>query len=160
MLEVDGKKAGDTGIYPQVNVQYRWKVCNFDGFVQDYAVQLLDDPRQSYFKLWNSQNKDLFQEKLDSSMALKSVESGENCEFKIQNGILDTSISNWFISAQLEGYPTIKGERPDDLPYCYAYAFTPIRVIYGPCTMSVSLLSCRGILLLLLSNLIFHCPLS
>ena len=139
-LQIDGKKAGDTGIYPKVAVQYKWKICNYNEFspAGEYTVKLLDEPRQSYFKLWNGQRKDAFLETLNSSVTLQPLGSDKNCISLTKNEVLDTSISIWFISAQFEGHPNIGGVKPEGFSYCYAYAFTPIRVLYAECSMSVS----------------------
>jgi hypothetical protein len=144
-MAINGTLAGDTNNYPQIDVQYKWKICNYD---DSYSVNLLNDPKTSYFKVWNAKTKNFFNEFYDSSTTLEPYESGSgsgsgpgsdgNCISRTINSTIDTAIPDWFVSAKFEGHPPFDGVRPESLPYCYAYAFNPIKLSYGPCTMSVS----------------------
>ncbi len=148
-MAINGTLAVDTNNFPQIDVQYKWKICNYD---VNYPVKLLDgkdDKKNSYFKVWN---KDTTPEQPllshlygSSTTPLKPFnESGSgsgsdgNCISRTINSTIDTAIPDWFVSAKFEGHPPFDGVRPESLPYCYAYAFNPIKLSYGPCTMSVS----------------------
>ena len=80
----------------------------------------------------------------DSQVTLDAVGGdGENCVFLTKRETLDTSIPNWYMSAQMEGRPTYYHDGGVNRavakgPYCYAYAFKPIRVSYDECSMRVS----------------------
>ena len=110
-------------------------------------MNLLDEKRSSYFKVWNARTKNIFNATHNSSTILDKYSGDDsesdgkftNCVSLAKNDSIDTATSSWYISAQLEGHPILlDGSRPETLPYCYAYAFTPIRISYGPCEMSVS----------------------
>ena len=142
-LKVNGTLAGDTGVYPQVEVEFSWELCNYN--VADlpggnYAVNLLGGKKRSIFQLWNNREKPVIIEKYGKSMTLGAVGSNvETCISLTRQETLDTSIPYWYMSAQLEGLPTYDGvNRIAEDAYCYAYAFTPIRPSYGDCNMSVS----------------------
>ena len=152
MLEVDGRIAGDTGIYPQVKVQYSWKLCNYN----KEKITLLDSPKLSYFQLWNGKTikddkyivRQIFddsttliggvQKAFDDSTGLAAFEEGENCVSLTHIDTLDTSVATQFMSAQMQGLPDIKDNVNGDFPFCYAYAYNPISIKYGDCLSSVS----------------------
>ena len=149
-MAINGTLAVDTNNFPQIDVQYKWKICNYD---VNFPVKLLngkDDKKNSYFKVWN---KDTTPEQPllshlygSSTTPLKPFnESGsgsdENCISLTENHTIDTESPDWFVSAQFEGHPydgENRLEGTEKLTYCYAYAFTPIRIEYEPCNMSVS----------------------
>ncbi len=141
-LKINGTLAGDTGVYPQVDVEYSWELCNYnvaDSPGVNYAVNLLDGKKKSKIQLWNNKEKPVFLGKYGKSMTLGAVGSDvETCISHTRQEKLDTSIPYWYMSAQLEGHPTYDGENKIEGAYCYAYAFTPIRPSYGDCSMSVS----------------------
>ena len=150
-MAINGTLAGDTGVYPQIDVQYKWKMCNFN---ENSSTKLLSAKNKaSYFKLWNAQNNFLKILSSDITLAPYEVsgsgpgsgpesesefESDGNCVSLTRNETIDTEIANWYISTKFEGHPSVDENRVEGNPYCYAYAFNPIRVSYGPCTMSVS----------------------
>ena len=137
-MAINGTLAGDTGVYPQIDVQYKWKMCNFN---ENSSTKLLSAKNKaSYFKLWNAQNN--FLKTLSSDITLEPYDSGPgsdgNCVSLTRNDTIDTEIGNWYTSTKFEGHPYNGEERVEGDPYCYAYAFNPIKLSYGPCTMSVS----------------------
>jgi hypothetical protein len=136
-MAINGTLAVDTNNYPQIDVQYKWKICNFD---ENSSAKLLNDAKSSYFKLWNAQNN--FLKTLSSDITLEPYDSGPgsdgNCVSLTRNDTIDTEIGNWYISTKFEGHPYVDENRVLGDPYCYAYAFNPIKLSYGPCTMSVS----------------------
>ena len=142
-MAINGTLAGDTGIYPQIDVQYKWKICNFDDLPDNnYSLKLLSGDKSSSFRVWANKTVDHFTETLSSDITLEPYNSGsgsdENCVSLTRNDTIDTEIGNWYISTKFEGHPYVDENRVLGDPYCYAYAFNPIRVSYGPCTMSVS----------------------
>jgi hypothetical protein len=140
-MEINGTIAGDTGIYPKIKVQNQWKICNWN--VDSNFVKFLNGKKESYFRFWNNRRKaenSLFSETFDGSTTpLAPYNSEGNCVSLTEDAVIDTSISNWYTSAQFEGHPSPDGQqRADGNPYCYAYAFNPIQIKYGDCDMSVS----------------------
>jgi len=140
-MEINGTIAGDSGIYPKIQVQHQWKMCNYNE--DSNSVMFLNGLKSSYFRFWNNRNavgESLVSQSFDSSTTpLAPYNSDGNCISLTLDSEIDTSISNWYSSAQFEGHPSPDGQkRADGNPYCYAYAFNPIQIKYGDCDMSVS----------------------
>jgi len=139
-LEVNGTKAADDNEYPQINVRYDWKICNYN---EGNSKVKLQDSKPSYFKLWRSKpgkknKKTLFSKVFNETTVLKaSAPAGANCQTHEENVLLDTKFGYHFLSAQLQGPTAVKDE------FCYAYAFNPISVKYGSCDVRVSALATK-----------------
>jgi len=134
LLEVNGTLAGESNVYPQIDVKYDWKICNDNEGASEVTLK-----NPSYFKLWRYKpgkkaKKETLLETVfaDTAALKKKAGAGAKCKTMSRNETLDTSFLTTFVSAQMQGPTTVKGD------FCYAYAFNPISVRYGNCDMSVS----------------------
>lgn len=132
MIEIDGILAAEKNDYPKIEVEYRWKVCNFN---DELTIKFNDNAQNSFFDLKNNKEKSSgFKKEIADTVQLKPSQ----CESFNMTDTIDTSISSHFISAQLSARPFINNEKLPSPSNCYAYAYTPIDIIYGQCNMTVS----------------------
>jgi len=134
LLEVNGTLAGESNVYPQIEVKYDWKICNDNEGASEVTLK-----SPSYFKLWRykpgkKDKKETLLKKVfpKTDVLEKQAGAGAKCKTMSRIETLDTSFLTTFMSAQMQGPTTVKGE------FCYAYAYNPISVRYGTCDMRVS----------------------
>ena len=136
-IEIDGIMAGDNNSYPQVGVEYRWKICNYN---EEGTTIRFSDTQNSSFML--KQNTDTIITEVMFNSSTPDLDPGK-CETLIEATKLDTKFSKRFMSAQLSSPPYVNGVRATGAN-CYAYAFNPVEVTYGQCNVEVCIirLSC------------------
>jgi len=145
---VNGTSASNGG-YPEVDVQYTMKICNYNDFAMTFAPDFTSgnnayEPR-SYLDFWytipvNEVRTKIFYKstrKYNSKATISSLAPGE-CVGGRGEEKLDTSTAQHYMKA------LVNGAREDGYQagFCNAYAFNPIDFKYdyddGPCDVSVS----------------------
>jgi len=124
------KVRGDLDRYPTVQVEYRWKLCNYN---EENTTIKFADAQNSYFKLWIDKEKHIIEKNFTSST--KDLDSGE-CVSLNETQVLDTRYSHHYMAAQLSSPPYVNGAHAEGTN-CYAYAFNPFEVTYGQCNVKV-----------------------
>lgn len=132
-IEIDGIKAGNNNSYPLVDVEYSWKLCNYNG--ANTKIQF-SDTQNSYFKLWLKKETTITEKNFTS--LTKDLDSGE-CVSLTEAKALDTKYSHHYMAAQLSSPPFVNGEHAKGAN-CYAYAFNPVEVTYGQCNVEVCII--------------------
>ena len=141
---VNGTSASNDG-YPEVDVQYTMKICNYNDFTMAFAPDFptgndVYEPR-SYLDFWytipvNEVRTKVFYKstrKYNTKSDISSLAPGE-CAGGQGEEKLDTSTARHYMKAIVNG--------AHKAGFCYAYAFNPIDFKYdyddGPCDVSVS----------------------
>ena len=141
---VNGTSASNDG-YPEVDVQYTLKICNYNDFTMAFAPDFTSgnnayEPR-SYLDFWytipvNEVRTKIFYKstrKYNSKSSIRSLAPGE-CVGGQGVEKLNTSTAKHYMKALVNG--------AHEAGFCNAYAFNPIDFRYdyddGPCDVSVS----------------------